>query len=117
MYGCDCPYCKHNNNFWEVGGCTNKYVPVVCEKCKKIFYFLQRSWFDPYYDNTDVEIRKKEWVEKKHKNKELEVFGSLKNKDGEFIANIYNPTWDLYEKFGGKEKVLERLKAERSMFN
>lgn len=114
MYDCDCPYCKKTNTFWEVDGCINKYVPRVCEHCGKTFYNLQRSWFDPYYDNTDVEIRKQEWMDKKIKDKQVMEWGSMKDKEGKVVAHIYNPLWDIYEEFGGEKKVLAEVKK---MFN
>jgi hypothetical protein len=110
MYDCDCPYCKEVNTFFEVDGAINRYIPRICENCGKIFYYLQRSWFDPYYDNTNVEIRKQEWVNKKIKDGKLEECGSMKNKDGKIVAHIYKPLWDIYRKFGGEAKVLKQVK-------
>jgi len=112
MYDCDCPYCNKTNTFFEVDGCINKYVPVVCEYCKKIFYYLQRSFFDPFYDNTNVEIRKREWVEKMESKGKLKDVGCMRSGKGEVVAYIYMPTFDIYEKSGGKkhaEKIIKKM--------
>jgi hypothetical protein len=114
MYDCECPYCKKINTFFEVDGCINQYVPRMCEFCGKIFYNLQRSWFDPFYDNMNVEIRKQEWIDKQVKSKEIENVGDMKNENGEIIAHIYRPLFDIYEEFGGREHAEEVIKK---MFN
>jgi len=110
MYDCDCPYCGETNIFFEVDGAINRYIPRTCEHCEKIFYNLQRSWFDPYYDNTNVEIRKQEWIDRKVEKGKLEECGSMKNENGDIVAHIYRPLWDIYEKYGGKKKVLKVVK-------
>lgn len=107
MYEITCPYCKHDNSLWEVDGGVNKYIPHFCEECEGIFWIMQRSWFDPYYDNTNVEIRNKKWVEGNLKR--LEIAGDMKNEEGEIVAHIYRPKWDLYEAHGGQEKVRKEI--------
>lgn len=114
MYDCDCPYCNKTNTFFEVDNCINKYVPRMCEYCGKIFYNLQRSFFDPFYDNMNVEIQTQEWMDEKIKEKQVQEVGDMKNEAGEIIAYIYTPLFDIYEKNGGKEHAEKVIKK---MFN
>ncbi len=75
---------------------------------------LQRSWFDPFYDNMNVEIQKQEWMDEKIKEKQVQDVGNMKNEAGEIVAHIYAPLFDIYEKNGGREHV---EKVVKRMFN
>jgi hypothetical protein len=114
MYDCDCPYCNETNTFFEVDGCINKYVPRMCEHCGKIFYNLQRSFFDPFYDNMNVEVQRKEWMDGKIEENQVQEVGAMRNEDGVVIAHIYTPLFDIYEKNGGREHAEKVIKK---MFN
>lgn len=109
MYDCDCPYCKLTNTFWEVDGAINMYVAHKCTGCGKVFYNLQRSWFDPFYDNYNVEIRKQEWIDKAEKEKRVEKCGEQR-KGKWVIFYFYRPLFDIYEKWGGKQQALKVIK-------
>ena len=101
MYELTCPNCKKDDTYWEPEGMINCYVPLICEHCNEFFYILHRSWFDPLYDTSNVEVRTVAWIKKKRKK--LKWVG--KYDDGEQKASIYYPKWDIYKKFGGKKKA------------
>lgn len=69
MYELTCPYCGYAGLYWEVEGHFNQYVSYLCGEseegvgCGKKFHVLHRSWFDPTYDNHDVEVRTDEWIQ------------------------------------------------------
>ena len=106
MYELTCPCCEKSGTYWEPEGMINCYVPLVCEHCDKIFYILHRSWFDPYYDNSNVEIRTIEWTQRKRK--QLKKAGKFD--DGKHKADIYYPKWDIYKKVGGRKQATKVVK-------
>jgi hypothetical protein len=108
MYDITCPYCGHENFPWEVEGGINKYMPHICEGCSKFYYIFQRSWFDPVYDNHNVEVRRRGWLIEMKRKEKVEVIGRYD--DGKRKADIYAPLWDIYEDFGGEKEVAELLR-------
>lgn len=61
MYEITCPHCKKNTHCWENEDCPfGSFFPVECEHCKEEFYIERRSWFDPTYDNLDVNVKTEE---------------------------------------------------------
>jgi len=61
MYEVTCPHCKKDNHCWENDACPyGSFFPVGCEHCQKEFYIERRSWFDPTYDNLDVNVKTEE---------------------------------------------------------
>jgi hypothetical protein len=100
MYEITCPYCGFDNHCWEVEKAHGLYVPHLCDKCKKIWYLFQRSWFDLTYDNNNVEVHQQAWVDKLVKANKLIKVGDYsygkelkpKTKDVAYLyARKYNP--------------------------
>lgn len=106
MYEISCPYCGHDNITSEIDGFFNKYAPHECEKCKKTYFILQRSWWDLTYDPHNVEVRKAEWFNAGLKKKGLERCGKAVNKKTGKVFTIYRRT-NLYDEFGGEEAVMK----------
>lgn len=75
MYELTCPYCFKDGIYWEVEGHFGRFVPYDCEHCKKTFWVFHRSFFDPTYDNFNVEIKTQQQID------EMVAQGKLVHRD------------------------------------
>ncbi len=64
MYEITCPHCQKESTYMETEGHFGSYIPYNCDHCDKKFYILHRSWFDPTYDNHNVDVKTQEELEK-----------------------------------------------------
>ena len=75
MYELTCPYCEKSDFYMEIEGHFQCWIPYDCEHCAKVFYVLHRSFFDPSYDNSDVQVKTQEQID------QMVVSGVLRHRE------------------------------------